>query len=110
MHPSEPSLPSTTPSLPSSTPLLPLSGRGRASPDPSPSHPAHTLSHPLTPSHTLSHPLTPSYALLHPLTPSYTPLLHRLPEFKFWYSLTKAFVVAFTLTFFAVFNIPVSSE
>ena len=31
----------------------------------------------------------------------------RLPEFKFWYSLTKAFVVAFFLTFFAVFNIPV---
>ena len=59
---------------------------------------------PPTPSHALSRPLTPSYTLLHPLTPPY----YRLPEFKFWYSLTKAFVVAFTLTFFAVFNIPVA--
>jgi len=37
----------------------------------------------------------------------YRPFIRRLPEFKFWYSLTKAFVVAFTLTFFSVFNIPV---
>jgi len=37
----------------------------------------------------------------------FRPFIRRLPEFKFWYSLTKAFVVAFTLTFFAVFNIPV---
>ena len=26
----------------------------------------------------------------------------RLPEFKFWYSLTKAFVIAFCMTFFSV--------
>merc|ERR1719198_1074197 len=37
----------------------------------------------------------------------YRPFIRRLPEFKFWYSLTKAFVVAFVLTFFSVFNIPV---
>uniref|UniRef100_A0A7S0LBM4 Protein RER1 n=1 Tax=Coccolithus braarudii TaxID=221442 RepID=A0A7S0LBM4_9EUKA len=37
----------------------------------------------------------------------FRPFIRRLPEFKFWYSLTKAFVVAFTLTFFQVFNIPV---
>jgi len=37
----------------------------------------------------------------------FRPFIRRLPEFKFWYSLTKAFVVAFFLTFFQVFNIPV---
>uniref|UniRef100_A0A7S0ITX5 Protein RER1 n=1 Tax=Calcidiscus leptoporus TaxID=127549 RepID=A0A7S0ITX5_9EUKA len=37
----------------------------------------------------------------------FRPFIRRLPEFKFWYSLTKAFVIAFTLTFFNVFNIPV---
>eukprot|EP00908_Phaeocystis_cordata_P019308 Transcript_30817.p1 GENE.Transcript_30817~~Transcript_30817.p1 ORF type:complete len:197 (+),score=89.49 Transcript_30817:163-753(+) len=37
----------------------------------------------------------------------FRPFIRRLPEFKFWYSLTKAFCVAFFLTFFAVFNIPV---
>lgn len=37
----------------------------------------------------------------------FRPFIRRLPEFKFWYSLTKAFFVAFVMTFFAVFNIPV---
>jgi len=37
----------------------------------------------------------------------FRPFIRRLPEFKFWYSLTKAFCVAFFLTFFSVFNIPV---
>jgi len=37
----------------------------------------------------------------------FRPFIRRLPEFKFWYSLTKAFCVAFVLTFFSVFNIPV---
>merc|ERR1712087_83670 len=37
----------------------------------------------------------------------FRPFIRRLPEFKFWYSLTKAFVIAFVLTFFSVFNIPV---
>ena len=37
----------------------------------------------------------------------YRPYQRRVPEFKFWYSLTKAVVVAFCMTFFSVFNIPV---
>lgn len=37
----------------------------------------------------------------------FRPFVRRLPEFKFWYSLTKAFVIAFILTFFKVFDIPV---
>ena len=37
----------------------------------------------------------------------FRPFIRRLPEFKFWYSLTKAFCVAFVMTFFSVFNIPV---
>jgi len=37
----------------------------------------------------------------------FRPFIRRLPEFKFWYSLTKAFCVAFCLTFFSIFNIPV---
>lgn len=37
----------------------------------------------------------------------FRPFIRRLPEFKFWYSLTKAFCVAFVLTFFSIFNIPV---
>lgn len=32
-----------------------------------------------------------------------TGLLHRrLPEFKFWYGLTKAFIIAFVMTFFSM--------
>ena len=37
----------------------------------------------------------------------FRPFIRRLPEFKFWYSLTKAFVIAFFMTFFQVYNIPV---
>eukprot|EP00249_Psilotum_nudum_P016513 c25858_g3_i1 orf=599-1180(-) len=37
----------------------------------------------------------------------FKPFIRRLPEFKFWYSLTKAFCVAFGLTFFSIFDVPV---
>ena len=33
--------------------------------------------------------------------------IRRLPEFEFWYSATKATVIAFTCTFFDFLNIPV---
>ncbi|KAA8531897.1 hypothetical protein F0562_006386 [Nyssa sinensis] len=37
----------------------------------------------------------------------FKPFIRRLPEFKFWYAITKAFVVAFVMTFFSVFDVPV---
>jgi len=37
----------------------------------------------------------------------FRPFIRRLPEFKFWYSATKATVIAFICTFFDFFNIPV---
>jgi len=37
----------------------------------------------------------------------FRPFIRRLPEFKFWYSASKATVIAFVCTFFQVFNIPV---
>ncbi|CBI37671.3 hypothetical protein VitviT2T_003331 [Vitis vinifera] len=37
----------------------------------------------------------------------FKPFIRRLPEFKFWYSITKAFCVAFVLTFFSAFDVPV---
>lgn len=37
----------------------------------------------------------------------FKPFIRRLPEFKFWYSFTKAFFVAFVMTFFSVFDVPV---
>ena len=37
----------------------------------------------------------------------FRPFIRRLPEFKFWYSATKATVIAFCCTFFEFFNIPV---
>ncbi|XP_050366481.1 protein RER1B-like [Argentina anserina] len=37
----------------------------------------------------------------------FKPFIRRLPEFKFWYSITKAFCVAFLMTFFSVFDVPV---
>jgi hypothetical protein len=37
----------------------------------------------------------------------FRPFIRRLPEFKFWYSATKATVIAFVCTFFDFFNIPV---
>uniref|UniRef100_A0A6N2ME06 Protein RER1 n=1 Tax=Salix viminalis TaxID=40686 RepID=A0A6N2ME06_SALVM len=37
----------------------------------------------------------------------FKPLIRRLPEFKFWYSFTRAFIMAFVMTFFPVFDVPV---
>lgn len=37
----------------------------------------------------------------------FRPFIRRLPEFKFWHNFTKATMIAFSLTFFEVFNIPV---
>ncbi|PON86000.1 Retrieval of early ER protein Rer [Trema orientale] len=37
----------------------------------------------------------------------YKPFIRRLPEFKFWYSFTKAFCIAFVMTFFSMFDVPV---
>ncbi|MCD7454998.1 Protein rer1a [Datura stramonium] len=40
-------------------------------------------------------------------TDEFRPFVRRLPEFKFWYSITKAFCIAFVLTFFSAFDVPV---
>ncbi|KAK9314647.1 retrieval of early ER protein Rer1 [Lipomyces starkeyi] len=37
----------------------------------------------------------------------FRPFIRRLPEFKFWYSATKATVIAFVCTWFAIFDVPV---
>ncbi|CAH1422266.1 unnamed protein product [Lactuca virosa] len=37
----------------------------------------------------------------------FRPFIRRLPEFKFWYAITKAFMVAFLMTFFSLFDVPV---
>ncbi|BFZ23737.1 hypothetical protein BsWGS_26776 [Bradybaena similaris] len=37
----------------------------------------------------------------------FRPFMRRLPEFKFWYSFTKAITVAMVCTFFDALNIPV---
>ncbi|XP_064598979.1 protein RER1-like [Liolophura sinensis] len=37
----------------------------------------------------------------------FKPFMRRLPEFKFWYSASKAIVIATICTFFEVFNVPV---
>ncbi|XP_058227920.1 protein RER1A-like [Rhododendron vialii] len=37
----------------------------------------------------------------------FRPFVRRLPEFKFWYSMTKAFCIAFVVTFFRIFDVPV---
>ncbi|XP_020599464.1 protein RER1B-like [Phalaenopsis equestris] len=37
----------------------------------------------------------------------FKPFIRRLPEFKFWYSITKAICIAFVLTFFSVCDVPV---
>ncbi|KAH6808336.1 Rer1 family protein [Perilla frutescens var. frutescens] len=37
----------------------------------------------------------------------FRPFVRRLPEFKFWYSITKAFCIAFVLTFISIFDVPV---
>ncbi|KAG5535574.1 hypothetical protein RHGRI_023369 [Rhododendron griersonianum] len=36
----------------------------------------------------------------------FRPFIRRLPEFKFWYSMTKAFCIAFVVTFFRIFDVP----
>ncbi|KAL6227399.1 hypothetical protein ACLB2K_001357 [Fragaria x ananassa] len=36
----------------------------------------------------------------------FRPFVRRLPEFKFWYSITKAFCIAFVMTFFSAFDVP----
>ncbi|CAL1355841.1 unnamed protein product [Linum trigynum] len=40
-------------------------------------------------------------------TDEFRPFIRRLPEFKFWYSISKALGVAFLMTFFSVFDVPV---
>ncbi|CAI9763733.1 unnamed protein product [Fraxinus pennsylvanica] len=37
----------------------------------------------------------------------FRPFIRRLPEFKFWYAITKAFCVAFLMTLFSVLDVPV---
>ncbi|KAG0458264.1 hypothetical protein HPP92_023421 [Vanilla planifolia] len=37
----------------------------------------------------------------------FKPFIRRLPEFKFWYSISKAICIAFVMTFFTVFDVPV---
>ncbi|KAK9028853.1 hypothetical protein V6N11_025990 [Hibiscus sabdariffa] len=37
----------------------------------------------------------------------FKPFIRRLPEFKFWYSITKAFCIGFLMTFFSIFDVPV---
>lgn len=37
----------------------------------------------------------------------FRPFVRRLPEFKFWHSLTTAFCFVFVLTFFSAFDVPV---
>ncbi|CAK8689481.1 protein RER1-like [Clavelina lepadiformis] len=40
-------------------------------------------------------------------TEEFRPFIRRLPEFKFWYSATKAILIATFCTFFDAFNVPV---
>nr|CAG4645881.1 EOG090X0FVI [Lynceus sp. MCZ IZ 141354] len=37
----------------------------------------------------------------------FRPFIRRLPEFKFWYSVSKSTVIAIICTFFEAFNVPV---
>jgi hypothetical protein len=37
----------------------------------------------------------------------FRPFIRRLPEFKFWYSATRAIVIGFACTFFSIFDVPV---
>jgi len=37
----------------------------------------------------------------------FRPFVRRLPEFKFWYSSTKAIAIAFVCTWFRAFDLPV---
>lgn len=40
-------------------------------------------------------------------TDEFKPFVRRLPEFKFWYSATKAVVIAFCCSWSEIFNLPV---
>ncbi|KAJ4798924.1 Rer1 family protein [Rhynchospora pubera] len=40
-------------------------------------------------------------------TDEFRPFVRRLPEFKFWHALARAFCIAFVMTFFSVFDVPV---
>jgi hypothetical protein len=37
----------------------------------------------------------------------FKPFVRRLPEFKFWYSTTKAITIGFVCSWFEIFNLPV---
>ena len=37
----------------------------------------------------------------------FRPFSRRLPEFKFWYASVRAVIIAFCMTFFSIFDIPV---
>ena len=37
----------------------------------------------------------------------FRPFIRRLPEFKFWYSATRAVVISFVCSWFEIFNLPV---
>ncbi|KAI3509589.1 hypothetical protein L1887_24975 [Cichorium endivia] len=37
----------------------------------------------------------------------FKPFIRRLPEFKFWYAITKAFIISILMTFFSMFDVPV---
>ncbi|CAI9294712.1 unnamed protein product [Lactuca saligna] len=37
----------------------------------------------------------------------FKPFIRRLPEFKFWYAITKAFIISIMMTFFSMFDVPV---
>jgi hypothetical protein len=37
----------------------------------------------------------------------FRPFVRRLPEFKFWYSATKAITIGFVCSFFSIFDLPV---
>jgi len=37
----------------------------------------------------------------------FRPFIRRLPEFKFWYSATRAITIAFVCTWFSIFDVPV---
>ncbi|XP_042061950.1 protein RER1A-like [Salvia splendens] len=51
--------------------------------------------------------LTDGPALPTRASEEFRPFVRRLPEFKFWHSLIKAFGVALLLTFFSAFDVPV---
>ena len=37
----------------------------------------------------------------------FRPFVRRLPEFKFWFSMTKAIAIGFVCSWFEIFNLPV---